>query len=152
MIAFSDLPDPQKGRKMFEDFLGPKWGPRAYRATLWVLVPLIVLAVAVACLSQIGGFGKTMISSVKTWFPSAGLPVVPAQTPTPPVAKEVPDGTAKHPFVDPRLCPPGSFIVANNYAQGGRTLLSIPPDVKNICYVGNETHNQSGPDVEIRPR
>jgi hypothetical protein len=60
------------------------------------------------------------------------------------------DGTASHPYADVGQCPPNSTIIANNYAQGGRTVLSAPADTKGICYVGNATLNQSGPDVELR--
>jgi hypothetical protein len=68
MMSFSDLPDPDKGRKIFEDAYGPERGPKRFRAVLRVLIPLAIIAV-------LGGLGlgdwkllKTTYSEVTGWF------------------------------------------------------------------------------------
>ena len=68
MISFSDLPDPEKGRKMFRDAYGPEHGPRRFRMVLKILIPLAVIAIAAVCLSTIGGTWKSAYSEVVGWF------------------------------------------------------------------------------------
>jgi hypothetical protein len=54
MAGFPDFPDPKKVRELFTDMLGQVWGGRAYRGTLFILVPLIVATIAVVCAREIG--------------------------------------------------------------------------------------------------
>jgi hypothetical protein len=89
MMSFSDLPDPEKGRKIFEDAYGPQKGPKRFRAVLRVLIPLAIIAV-------VGGLAlgdwrllRTAYSDVKGWFSPASI----AQVPTPPVPPQQPGCT-----------------------------------------------------------
>lgn len=89
MIGFSDLPDPKKSRELFEDMLGPERGRKAYRLTLWLLVPLVVAAIALTCVVLIGGrlddiarFIETTYSEVTTSLrPPEPAPMKPAPVP-----------------------------------------------------------------------
>lgn len=62
----------------------------------------------------------------------------------------VADGSQAHPFHSASECPPHSMIIADNKGYGGRTMLSAPANMKGLCYVGNEAHDMSGPEVELR--
>jgi hypothetical protein len=74
MASFSDLL--ANGPKMFEEHLGPKWGPRLWRAFFIVGV----LAITAAGLSEIGGFGKGLFSTISGLFsPSSTGPAPPGQ-------------------------------------------------------------------------
>lgn len=53
-----DLPDPEKGRKVFEDLYGSERGPRRFRTVLKVLVPLGVIAAVFILVAQITGSGE----------------------------------------------------------------------------------------------
>jgi hypothetical protein len=86
MTPLSDLPDPEKGRKMFEDLYGPERGPRRFRIVLKILVPLAVVAVGFFLVAQITGSWSTIYSSLRgalsTTPPSqAPSSVVPSQPP-----------------------------------------------------------------------
>jgi hypothetical protein len=63
-----DLPDPEKGREMFEGLYGPESGRRRFRAVLLVLVPLAVVAAILFVLAQITSSGASIYSEVRGWF------------------------------------------------------------------------------------
>jgi len=68
MPSFSDLID---GPKMFQNTFGQKWGPRLW----WAFFSVVVLAIGVVALSQIGGVGKSAYSEIKGWFsPTSSQP------------------------------------------------------------------------------
>ena len=73
-----DFPDPEKGRKVFEDLYGRERGPRRFRAILKVLVPLIVIAAVVVLVAQIAGSGNAIYSNVRGWL----FPPPPIQGPS----------------------------------------------------------------------
>jgi hypothetical protein len=68
MMSFSELPDPKKGREIFKYLLGPLWGPRVFRLTLWVVVPLVVLALIITQGSTVFHGVKTVYSTVSEWL------------------------------------------------------------------------------------
>jgi len=65
MMPSLDLPDPDKGRKMFEDLYGPERGPRVFRSVLRVLVPLAVVAAVLFLGAQITGSGSAILAGVR---------------------------------------------------------------------------------------
>jgi hypothetical protein len=68
MISLSDL---LNGPKMFEETFGLQWGRRFWLAFFTVAV----LAIAAVCLTEIGGFGRDLLSAVSGWFsPSSTAP------------------------------------------------------------------------------
>lgn len=82
-MSFSDLPDPEKGRKIFEDAYGPKRGPKRFRAVLRVLIPLAIVSV-------LGGFAlgdwkllKAAYSEVTDWFSPPSTSQQAGQVPSP---------------------------------------------------------------------
>jgi hypothetical protein len=62
MSDFSELLD--KGPKLFVEQFGPVWGSRLWKAT-FIIAVLAVLSVA---LTQIGGLGKGVFSTISGWF------------------------------------------------------------------------------------
>jgi hypothetical protein len=76
MVSFPDL---QGALKMLEDLWGAIWGRRVYA----VLVTLVVTAIAVVCLSEIGGFGEGVYKAVIGWIspPASQVPGAPPLTP-----------------------------------------------------------------------
>jgi hypothetical protein len=104
MVSLTDLAN---GPKVFEDTLGPKWGPRWWRSVFIIAV----FAIVAACLMEIGTFGKAVVVNLREWIlpiqesqpaklPSSiehvppGSPTSPAITETPP-----PSGVATSPTV-----------------------------------------------------
>jgi hypothetical protein len=68
MMGFSDLPDPEKGRKIFEDAYGATTGLRRFRTLLRILIPLAVFAVVVGLAVADWHLVKTASSEVMSWF------------------------------------------------------------------------------------
>lgn len=91
---------------------------------------------------------KEKLAAVESALEKAGIPkkerVVTSN------AGIVADGSQAHPFHNASECPPHSMIIADNKGYGGRTMLSAPANMKGLCYVGNEAHDMSGPEVELR--
>jgi hypothetical protein len=59
------------------------------------------------------------------------------------------DGTPPHPYPDVSQCPPRTDLV---FWPSGRSVPSIPPGI-SVCFVGNESFENSGPDrLEVRDR
>jgi hypothetical protein len=64
MAGFSDFPDPDKGRAMFESAYGPVKGRERFRFVLRILIPLGVLTLIGGLLLANG----RIYSEVKGWF------------------------------------------------------------------------------------
>jgi uncharacterized Zn-binding protein involved in type VI secretion len=59
-----------------------------------------------------------------------------------------PDGTPAHPYADASQCPSSTDLII---WRSGRASLSFPPGI-SVCFVGNQSLNESGPNVQIRAR
>jgi hypothetical protein len=60
-----------------------------------------------------------------------------------------PDGTAAHPYSDASQCPTHTDLV---FWPSGRLVPSFPASI-SVCFVGNESFENGGPDrVEVRGR
>jgi hypothetical protein len=59
MPAFADL---EAARQAFVDLFGQEKGTRLYRATLFVLVPLLLLAMIFGCVTVIAGDARTALA------------------------------------------------------------------------------------------
>ena len=68
MSPILDLPDPEKGREIFEGLYGPERGRRRFRAVLRIFVPLAIIAAILFVLAQITSSGTTIYSGVRDWF------------------------------------------------------------------------------------
>jgi hypothetical protein len=58
------------------------------------------------------------------------------------------DGTPAHPYADASQCPPSTDVVI---WPSGRTIPSIPLGI-SFCVVGNQSFNDSDPNVQVRDR
>jgi hypothetical protein len=67
-MSFSDLPDPKKGRETFKYLFGPIWGPRVFRLTLGILLPLVVLGLIISQGSTVVHGIITGYSTVSGWL------------------------------------------------------------------------------------
>jgi hypothetical protein len=85
MPPILDLPDPEKGREMFEGLYGPEKGRRRFRALLKVLVPLAVIAAVLFVLAQMTTSGTAIYSGIRGWFSPASISQPPPISLQPPV-------------------------------------------------------------------
>jgi hypothetical protein len=58
------------------------------------------------------------------------------------------DGTSAHPYADASQCPPSTNLI---FWPNGRSIPSIPRAV-SVCFVGDESLNKGGPNLEVRDR
>jgi hypothetical protein len=58
------------------------------------------------------------------------------------------DGTPAHPYSDANQCPPRTDLV---FWPSGRSVPSIPPGL-SVCFVGTQSFEVGGPDLEVRGR
>ena len=58
------------------------------------------------------------------------------------------DGTPAHPFADASQCPSSTDLII---WPSGRSVPSLPPGI-SVCFVGDQSFNDSGSDVQIRQR
>ena len=58
------------------------------------------------------------------------------------------DGSPAHPYADANQCPPRTDLV---FWPSGRSVPSIPPGI-SVCFVGDQSFENSGPDLEVRGR
>ena len=77
MTGLLDLPDPEKGRQVFEGAYGPVKGPRRFRAVLRVLIPLAVIGAVLGVALGDWKLVRTVYSEFVGWFspPSTVNPV-----------------------------------------------------------------------------
>lgn len=68
MSGLADLPDPEKGQKMFENLYGQERGRRRFRAILRFLVPLAIVAAFFFLIAQIAGSWSTIYSGARGLF------------------------------------------------------------------------------------
>ena len=59
-----------------------------------------------------------------------------------------PDGTPAHPYADASQCPSSTDLII---WPSGRSIPSLPPGI-SVCFVGGQSFNDSGSDVQIRQR
>jgi hypothetical protein len=58
------------------------------------------------------------------------------------------DGTPAHPFADASQCPSSTDLII---WPNGRSVPSLPPGI-SVCFVGNQSFNDSTSDVRVRRR
>jgi hypothetical protein len=59
------------------------------------------------------------------------------------------DGTRAHPYADASECPPSTDMIF--WPKEGRSIPSIPPSI-SVCFVGDRSSGDGGPNVEVRDR
>jgi hypothetical protein len=113
---------------MFARTNGPKW-----RRPGWVALCTIVVIGIVAIAVAAARWPKDDITGT----------VSKAEPP----AKQ--DGTPTRPYADASQCPPSTDLVF--WPRNERPIPSIPPSI-SVCFVGDKSFNDSGPDLEVRGR
>jgi len=58
------------------------------------------------------------------------------------------DGTPAHPFADASQCPSSTDLII---WPSGRSVPNLPPEI-SVCFVGEQSFNNSDSDVQVRPR
>jgi hypothetical protein len=58
------------------------------------------------------------------------------------------DGSPVHPYADASQCPSNTDLII---WPSGRSVPSLPPGI-SVCFVGGQSFNDSGPDVQVRQR
>ena len=59
------------------------------------------------------------------------------------------DGTPTHPYADAGQCPPSTDVIV--WPKEGRSIPSIPASI-SVCFVGDRSSGDGGPNVEVRDR
>jgi len=58
------------------------------------------------------------------------------------------DGSPAHPYADASQCPSNTDLII---WPSGHSIPSLPPGI-SVCFVGGQSFNDSGPDVQARQR
>ena len=58
------------------------------------------------------------------------------------------DGTPAHPFADASQCPSSTDLII---WPNGRSVPNLPPEI-SVCFVGEQSLNDSDSNVQVRPR
>jgi hypothetical protein len=58
------------------------------------------------------------------------------------------DGSPAHPYADASQCPSNTDLII---WPSGRSVPSLPPGI-SVCFVGGQSFNDSGSDVQVRQR
>ena len=58
------------------------------------------------------------------------------------------DGTPAHPFADASQCPSSTDLII---WPSGRAVPTLPPEI-SVCFVGEQSLNDSDSNVQVRPR
>ncbi len=58
------------------------------------------------------------------------------------------DGSPAHPYADASQCPSNTDLII---WPSGRSVPSLPPSI-SVCFVGGQSFNDSGSDVQVRQR
>jgi len=116
------------GLKMFAKSYARKLGPRDWL----VFLTIVIIGIAAIAMKQTNRPKDDITGTVSQ---------------TEPAIKH--DGTAAHPYPDANQCPPRTDLV---FWPSGRSVPSIPPGI-SVCFVGNQSFENSGPDrLEVRDR
>lgn len=115
------------GLKMFEKIYVRKWARRD-----WVLFStFVVIAIAGITVGHINDPTSDITGAVSTAAP--------------PMKQ---DGSPAHPYADASQCPHNADLV---FWPHGRSIPSMPPSI-SVCFVGNQSFSNGGPDLEVRGR
>jgi hypothetical protein len=113
---------------MFARTNGPKW-----RYPGWVaLGTIVVIGIVAIAVRQLDGPKDDITGTVSKAEPPAKQ-----------------DGTPTRPYADASQCPPSTDLVF--WPRNERPIPSIPPGI-SVCFVGDKSPNDSGPDLEVRGR
>jgi hypothetical protein len=58
------------------------------------------------------------------------------------------DGSPAHPYADASQCPSNTDLII---WPSGRSVPTLPPGI-SVCFVGGQSFNDSGSDVQVRQR
>jgi hypothetical protein len=113
---------------MFKRTYVPKW----WRPGWVALFMIVVIGIVTIAVRQLDGPKDDITGTVSK-----------AEPPT----KQ--EGTPTHPYADASQCPPSTDLVF--WPRTDRPIPSIPPGI-SVCFVGDKSLNDSGPDLEVRDR